>query len=81
MTIRTGDQVLQTFPAESAGWRIRRIPLPAAALGTEDTVEMQIAVDRTFVPATLSSGGLDGRELGIQVYRAFVVLRQVERVN
>ena len=57
------------------------MPLPAAALGTEDTVEMQIAVDRTFVPATLSSGGLDGRELGIQVYRAFVVLGQVERVN
>ena len=75
VTIRTGDQVLQTFSAESAGWRIRRIPLPAAALGTEDTAEMQIAVDRTFVPATLSSGGLDRRELGIQVYRAFVVLR------
>ena len=70
-----GDQVLQSFAAQAAGRRLRRIPLDAAALGTGDRVEIQIAVDRTFVPATLPSEGRDERELGIQVYHAFVVLR------
>ena len=75
VTVSIGDQVLQSFAAQAAGRRLRRIPLDAAALGTGDRVEIQIAVDRTFVPATLPSEGRDERELGIQVYHAFVVLR------
>ena len=75
VTVSAGDEVLQSFVADAAGWRLRRIPLSAAALDTGDPVEVQIAVDRTFVPATLPAGGRDRRELGIQVYHAFVVLR------
>ena len=75
VTIRASDQVLQTFQADTAGRRLRRIPLPTTVLGTEDTVDIHIAVDRTFVPANLPAGGRDHRELGIQVYHAFVVLR------
>ena len=75
VTIRAGNQVLQSFVAETAGRRLRRILLPAAALGTGDRVEIQIAVDRTFVPATRNAGEPDGRDLGIQVFHAFVVLR------
>ncbi len=75
VTVSIGDQVLQSFAAQAAGRRLRRIPLAAAALGAGDRVEIQIAVDQTFVPSTLPSGGRDERELGIQVYHAFVVLR------
>ena len=75
VTVSAGDQVLQSFVADAAGWRLRRIPLSQAVLGTDDTVEIQIAVDRTFVPASLPTGGRDRRDLGIQVYHAFVVLR------
>ena len=75
VTISIGDQVLQSFAADSTGRRLHPVPLPAAVLGTGDRVEIQIAVDRTFVPATLPAGGRDDRELGIQVYHAFVVLR------
>ncbi len=75
ITVSIGDQVLQSFAADSTGRRLQRIPLHRAALGTGDRVEIQIAVDRTFVPATLPAGGRDERELGIQVYHAFVVLR------
>ena len=35
-------------------------------------VEVQIAVDRPFVPANVSPGSEDTRELGIRVYRAAV---------
>ena len=75
VTVSAGDHVLQSFVADVAGWRLRRIPLSAAALNSGDRVEIQIAVDRTFVPATLPAGGRDRRELGIQVFRTFVVLR------
>ena len=75
VTISAGDQVLQSFPADAAGRRLRRVSLPAEVLGSGDTAEIQIAVDRTFVPATQPAGGGDERELGIQVHHAFVVLR------
>jgi hypothetical protein len=36
-------------------------------------VEMTVAVDKTFVPASVSAlGSTDTRELGIRVFRAFV---------
>ena len=75
VTVRVGNQVLQSFVADTAGRRIRRIPLPPEALGPGYWVDMDITVDRTFVPATRLAGARDRRELGIQVYRAFVVLR------
>ena len=75
VTVSIGDQVLQSFVADSTGKRLHGTHLPAATLGTGDRVEIQIAVDRTFVPATLPAGGRDRRKLGIQVYNAFVVLR------
>ena len=38
---------------------------------------MQITVDKTFVPATLTVGkSNDPRELGIRVFHAFVELAQ-----
>ena len=49
-----------------------RIPLSADALGNEDIAEIQITVDRTFVPANLLVDSRDARELGIQVYHAAV---------
>ena len=75
VTVSAGDQVLQSFLADAAGRRLRRVSLPAEVLGSGDTTEIQIAVDRTFVPAVQPAGGGDERELGIQVHHAFVVLR------
>ena len=75
VTVSAGDQVLQSFLADAAGRRLRRVSLPAEVLGSGDMAEIQIAVDRTFVPATQPAGGGDERELGIQVHHAFVVLR------
>ena len=75
VTFRAGNQVLQSFVAGTAGRRLRRILLPSAALGTGDRVEIQIAVNRTFVSTTRNAGEPDGRDLGIQVFHAFIVLR------
>lgn len=62
------DRVLQAFVADAPGRRSRRIPLPAGALGDNETAEIRIAVDRTFVPADRVAGSGDSRELGLVVY-------------
>jgi hypothetical protein len=73
VTVRVGATVVDSFPLPSEMRELRRISLPAATLGTGDTVEMTIGVDRTFVPAAQPSlRSSDARELGIRVFRAYV---------
>ena len=73
VTVSVGGQLLQQVVAEASGRRRRRrIPIPAAALGNGDRAEIQITVDRTFVPANLNVDSRDARELGIKVYHAAV---------
>jgi hypothetical protein len=55
---------------------LRKIPLTAAQLGSADMVELQIDVDKTFVPAMMSgSNNKDPRELGVRVFHAYVDAR------
>jgi hypothetical protein len=52
---------------------LRRIQLAADQLGTAETVELAVSVDRTFIPASVPAlRSTDQRELGIRVFRAFV---------
>jgi hypothetical protein len=56
-----------------AAREIKRLRISAAQLGQEDAVELKLGVDRTFVPAVVTSGAQrDTRELGIKVFHAFV---------
>jgi hypothetical protein len=75
VTISADDHVVTTFAADSGVMRLRRIPIPAADLGTAEMADLRIDVDKTFVPARLPAGGKDARELGIRVYHAFVDAR------
>jgi hypothetical protein len=71
--IRTGSEVVDRFPLPPGTVELRRIKLSAAQLGTRDTVELTVSVDRTFVPATVPALKInDPRELGVRVFRAFV---------
>lgn len=72
VSIYLRDEAVDTFQVTAPGADIRQIALKAAQFGTEDVVVMRIAVDKTFVPATVSSGSRDSRELGIRVYHAFL---------
>jgi hypothetical protein len=67
-----GERVAQ-FALAAGDHTLKKIPLKAAQFGSADTVEVQIAVDKTYVPATLNvANNKDPRELGVRVFHAFV---------
>jgi hypothetical protein len=69
-----GETVVDSFTLEPDGKPLlRKIALPAAELGTAEMSEVQIRVDKTFVPARVNaSASKDMRELGVRVFHAFV---------
>ena len=75
--IRLGDAVVDSFSLQAGRRELRRISLTAAQLGSEETVDVVVAVDKTFVPASVPKlKSLDPRELGVRVFHAFVEPKQ-----
>jgi hypothetical protein len=71
--LRIGDTVIDSFTLTAGQRELRKIDLAAAQLGTGETVDVTLAVDKTFVPATITQlKSTDPRELGIRVFRAYV---------
>jgi hypothetical protein len=71
--VSIGGQAAGRFTVTPKEQALHKIPLKADQMGTADMVELQIEVDKSFVPAQLpSSGSKDPRELGIRVFHAFV---------
>lgn len=71
--VRAGSEVVDRFSLPGGRMELRRIQIPAGQLGTEETVELTISVDRTFVPASVPAlRSTDTRELGVRVFRAYV---------
>jgi hypothetical protein len=72
--VRVGPMVIDSFTVTPGAPReLHRMPISAAQLGEGETVEITIAVDTTFVPASIPQmQSSDARELGIRVFRAFV---------
>ena len=71
--IRVGPTVVDSCTLPPGPRELRRVTISASQLGTGDTVDMTIAVDKTFVPSSVSAlRSTDTRELGIRVFRAYV---------
>ncbi|MGH9411341.1 MAG: hypothetical protein ACRD1V_18045 [Vicinamibacterales bacterium] len=67
VTLRIGDQVIGQFPADAKLPAVKTFPITAAQMGSGETVDLAIDVDRTFKP-----GGDEPRELGIRVYHTYL---------
>jgi hypothetical protein len=65
-TLKIGDQEVGRFSADAKSATILTFPLTAAQLGTGDTVNLVLDLDRTFKP------GSDPRELGIRVFNKYI---------
>jgi hypothetical protein len=72
VTVLAGGQPVASFAADSQTPVLKRLPITAAQLGTGDTVDFQLNVDKTFVPKDADPPSVDGRTLGIRVYHLFV---------
>ena len=71
--VSLGGQTVDEFTLKEKEPLLRKVALTAAQLGTGEMAELQIAVDRTYIPAQVSgSGSKDPRELGVRVFHAFV---------
>jgi hypothetical protein len=71
--VRLGGATIDSFPVPAGERVLRRIPLTAAQLGSGDTAEFTVSVDRTFTPAALPQlKSSDSRALGIRVFRAYL---------
>jgi hypothetical protein len=72
--VAIGAQVLDSFTVTPGAQPVlHKIPIAAAAMGSDDMVDLQIQVDKTFVPALLNAATRDPRELGVRVFHAFVL--------
>ena len=72
VTIVANGQPVTTFAADNAQRMVRRIPISASQLGSDDVVEIRIEVDRTFNPSKLPVSNRDDRELALLVYNVFI---------
>jgi hypothetical protein len=64
--------VVDTFQVTTPDEQIRRIQLKAVQFGNDDMVVARIALDKSFVPAVVTPGSRDSRELGIRVFHVFI---------
>ena len=71
--VSLGDHVLDEFQLTPKQPLLKKIPITAAQLGAADMRELQITVDKTFVPMVLTNGtSKDPRELGVRVFHASI---------
>ena len=71
--VRAGSAVVDRFVLPASQMELRRIQIPAGQLGTAETVDLTISLDRTFIPASIPAlKSSDTRELGVRVFRAVV---------
>ena len=75
--LRVGQATVDSFPLVAGRPELRRISLTPQQMGNGDTVDMAVAVDKTFVPASIPQlKSSDSRELGLRVFHVFVEPKQ-----
>jgi hypothetical protein len=75
--VSMGGQVIDQFTLDASQQMLRKIRLTAAQFGTGEMAEIQISVDKTYVPALLNAANKkDTRELGVRVFHTYVQLLQ-----
>lgn len=73
VSLMIGDNEIDRTRVENRDPFLKKIPIPASSLGTEDWVDLRIVNDRSFIPAD-SGMADDPRELGLRVYHLYIAL-------
>ena len=73
VTVKLNNTVIEQFEVTPKNEQLRRIALKADQMGTGEMAELELSVDKTFVPMQISGGtSKDPRELGVRVFHAFI---------
>ena len=73
VTVTLGNTVVDQFEVTPKNEQLRRIALKADQMGSAEMAELELSVDKTFVPMQISGGtSKDPRELGVRVFHAFI---------
>lgn len=72
LSLVIGDRVLREVEIDTTEVFHLTQDVAAADLGSDDFVQLELRVDRTFTPADLDAGTQDGRNLGVRVYYIYV---------
>ena len=67
-----GEDTIDTFNVHDRDTFLKRIAIPAAALGDEDWVDLRIVNSSAFVPTDVDGLGVDVRELALRVYHLYL---------
>lgn len=71
--VTIGSATVDSFDLMPGRRELRRIALMPEQMGSADTLDLKLTVDRTFVPSSLPQlKSSDSRELGIRVFRAYL---------
>jgi hypothetical protein len=73
VTVSLNNAVVDQFELTPKNEVLRRIALKADQMGGAEMSELQVTVDKTFVPMQVTGGSSkDPRELGVRVFHAFI---------
>ena len=71
--VSIGGQQIDQFTLNAGQQELRKIPITAAQFGGGEMAEIQIAVDKTYIPALVNAQfKKDSRELGVRVFHAYI---------
>jgi hypothetical protein len=73
VSVNLGGQAVETLTIQPDERDLHKIKLPGSLMGDGELAELQIAVDKTFIPQVVTGGASkDPRELGVRVFHAFI---------
>ena len=73
VSIKMGDREIDWFTRTDSSSYLLYFDVPDEELGDGDWVELTIEVDKVFVPAQVTEGSTDTRELGLQVFWMYLL--------
>ena len=71
LSLVIGDRTIEELEIDTTEVVYATCEIPAADLGSDDIVNLELRVDRTFTPADSGDGPQDTRELGVRVFYTY----------
>ena len=72
LTVSVGGKTGMTLPIENSEVFLKKVRVKAADLGSDEWVDMRIAMNQSFVPKLKGVNATDDRELGVMIYHLYV---------